>query len=1239
MPSFSIATRSYNPPDARRRDQTTSRLHEALAPQIDHLTLNAPPIGRKEADFISGFDTSSSTPTADQPNPNDAELVDVHTQDAPILASEPRQLPTRPSNEESLPSLDYDHQNSRRKRRKTRTPEAAGIDKHAPITKHYPQGASQPISLVEQLVQFAGGESTESNQETTVVAPSDPAPLIENWEQLVTSVSQVSDHPSGSATLPGTPPDPAARPRRTLRLNTNGKLLSSPTRSSDGAADCGESGKSDSTKRTRASGRKRKQAGQISTSRIVILKYGSDASSRVALGRNIEDVIHGRKKYPFIKKPPATYTPAPVPAKPTHPFFLGKAPPKSSVTTEQVFSSHGPMTEAPPVVSRPGESHINAFNLPQFRTTFGSGQPGSMKLREPIEPIWPSHEMIHIRDSGAYRGIDLDGKQPVQYKKRKAKHTRPGILQSESVLSQQFHADCQHSNAEPRSKILRHPKKELYTGNTLQGIVEEVLRGRGEQQGRSTHKRRHLAVDHLLSSIRSSTTSFDRGDCDEIPWTQKYAPSTADEVLQNGPEAIVLRSWLQNLVISSVDTGALSKQDTKIKPQNREIGKGRKKRRKKAKGLDNFIVSSDDEEFEMDELADSEEDELAGGVTVPSKRTIVRSGNLAVESERSREKRPVANSVIISGPSGCGKTAAIYAVAKELGFEVFEINAGSRRSARDVVERVGDMTQNHLVQLLKQMDENGSANLLSEQELSNTKPDNSKQQTMGSFFKQNPSKSATSKEKIAIPNVRSQQEGSSKAQHSQKQSLILLEEVDVLFDEDKQFWGGVLALLSQSKRPVIMTCNDENLLPLNDLSYHAILRFRHPPCDLATDYLFVLCVKEGHILDRRGISALYTVLRRDLRATIMQLNFWCQISVGSEKSGIDWMVHHRPQSTGHEAEAELPKVRSLDTYVHGMGWLSQDTLCEELSDREKGTQLMDCLEQWQISTMDWQESLLSRDSTSVFKELRGHFETLECESAAADVRSDLEILSQMGSVGLGDPAQDILDISLPPIPTKQRSSYTEGYKFLQADLQTDHTRLQTKITSTLSVLLESMLNDACPSGNESAVLEEILNKCSCQRPRSVKLSELQDAFGPVMDKPDPFAPSYGRQAPSFESGTAVVAEDIAPYIRNIVAFDIRLEQRRLALSGLFSQGGTNKRVRRTRASMAALEGGSKASTRRDRWFPPRLNPSKVLATGGKEWQDVLLHFENKEAGVVDKEMKNDPCSLEEDSASSSEGGI
>src|SRR5690606_22866452 len=109
------------------------------------------------------------------------------------------------------------------------------------------------------------------------------------------------------------------------------------------------------------------------------------------------------------------------------------------------------------------------------------------------------------------------------------------------------------------------------------------------------------------------------------------------------------------------------------------------------RALEGFIVDSDDEADELDEVSDGEDSWVSP--VDRGLRSVIRHGDIKAKARDAR----LTNAVVISGPHGCGKTAAVYAIAKELDFEVFEINASSRRSGKDVLERGGDMTRNHLV--------------------------------------------------------------------------------------------------------------------------------------------------------------------------------------------------------------------------------------------------------------------------------------------------------------------------------------------------------------------------------------------------------------------------------------------------------------------------------------------------------------------------------------------------------------
>lgn len=121
-------------------------------------------------------------------------------------------------------------------------------------------------------------------------------------------------------------------------------------------------------------------------------------------------------------------------------------------------------------------------------------------------------------------------------------------------------------------------------------------------------------------------------------------------------------------------------------------------------------------------------------------------------------------------------------------------------------------------------------------------------------------------------------------------------------------------------------------------------------------------------------------------------------------------------------------------------------------------------------------------------------------------------------------------------------------------------------------------------------------------------SLIESALGPISEVPqNALTQSRGPQITNFDGPFTNIVEDIAPYVRSIVAYDRRLEEQRRRLNDLSTHAGRNgKKPRTTRASRAALEGGSKLHTRRDRWFSKKTNYALVMQTGGDGWQDLAL---------------------------------
>jgi len=760
--------------------------------------------------------------------------------------------------------------------------------------------------------------------------------------------------------------------RKTLKLNANGRLLSSPPPSSTGIAD------------TKQAGRKRRRRGKVG-SKLVILKYSTTGERNT--GDSINEILDGQNVYKAAPPRPAAVPKRAVnePAKATHPFFVKKAAQSPQEDESPAVGSgaeaSGPVKTATRFKS---EAKREPRPFPAFSSTFSRSKP---KFPELIEPLWPPRDLVHIRSVDPQQAARHLSLGTLRNDRKKAKS--PGIVVGDDenallVSTSRARKAAQSTTGGHDTSTLRLPIRHIASGRVLQTAIDHQMSW-SLPNSRYTAQSIPPVISDLRSALLSSFSAFDRGKYESQLWAHKYAPKKAEDVLQVGREAQVLRDWLRHLKITAVDTGKPSKENASSN-SNRE--KRKRKRRKKNDKLEGFIVSSEEEASEMDNLSGSD-DELAGDVTVPAQRTVIRSGDLAFSSSHG-EKGRVANAILLSGPSGSGKTASVYAVAKELDFEVFEINAGSRRSARDMLERVGDMTQNHLVHLLNDADDSPA------KPQAPTMEDDAKQNKLMSFFKAQPSNSAKSDKKSAQPSPTT--DADAKRNRQQKQSLILLEEVDLLFDEDKQFWTGVLTLVSQSKRPIVMTCNDESLVPIHDMSLHAILRLQRPQRDLAIDYLLLVAANEGHVLKREAVSKLYDASGMDIRRSMMDLNFWCQIGVGSEKAGLDWILSLWPPEANLDRNGDRVRVLSLNTYEPYMGWFNRDVLLGHDPLENETETLQNTFHWWRLGIQDSEDAARgSATETMPYDQyrLRSKMEQLDLMNREADyldMRSSLDLL-------------------------------------------------------------------------------------------------------------------------------------------------------------------------------------------------------------------------------------------------------
>ncbi|GAA5891931.1 hypothetical protein JCM8208_002941 [Rhodotorula glutinis] len=423
--------------------------------------------------------------------------------------------------------------------------------------------------------------------------------------------------------------------------------------------------------------------------------------------------------------------------------------------------------------------------------------------------------------------------------------------------------------------------------------------------------------------VRSTDRNYEPSEDDVKLWTAKYGPQSADEVLGDvsGQSARWLRDWLEELKVEGAagDVDAAKRR----RPVARGLVKPKKKKAKKRKAFDDFIASSDDEDddnlavyppssYEAHASAfgddtDDDDDDLL----LPSSSASRRLGSVFPT---------LTNLILLHGPHGTGKSAAVHAVARELNFEVFEVFPGmGRRGAKDLERYVGDVGRNHVV-LGGSPRKGGTAG-------------GAAGGSVAAMFKRLQAKveagSEASGTALGAKGKGKEKEKEDDVEVRDKgptQSLILVDEVDVLFRGEEDFWQGLISLAQQSRRPIVMTCTDWSLVPLDELGLQQVvpstsappanfLSFAAPSPDVAVPYLQLVALREGHILPSSTVDSLYSTFSRsrpypawltqqqpgerplphplssmplpsdDLRKAIMQLQFECAWGVAGASGG------------------------------------------------------------------------------------------------------------------------------------------------------------------------------------------------------------------------------------------------------------------------------------------------------------------------------------------------------------------
>lgn len=279
---------------------------------------------------------------------------------------------------------------------------------------------------------------------------------------------------------------------------------------------------------------------------------------------------------------------------------------------------------------------------------------------------------------------------------------------------------------------------------------------------------------------------------DRETFAERFRPKQATQVLGNVTESTYLRDWL-----SALSVGTHESNGPKV---IRRVAKARRT-------VDDWIVDDiglyglAEEEGDLDEIPEPlEEPDIPIGQRPQSYPPL--SARLT-------------NSILLTGPSGSGKSAAVYAAATELGWEVFEVYPGiGKRTGGNLMSLVGDVGKNHMVGKAKEVEETPASvpvpTIAGIQSFFKPKVGGGEVPLTGSQGEpievddDHPDRPLT-----PPPRLRTSSANLTPFRDETKfrQSLILIEEVDILFEEEASFWPAVVSLIAESRRPVIMTCN------------------------------------------------------------------------------------------------------------------------------------------------------------------------------------------------------------------------------------------------------------------------------------------------------------------------------------------------------------------------------------------------------------------------------------------------
>ncbi|WVZ56353.1 hypothetical protein U9M48_006901 [Paspalum notatum var. saurae] len=230
------------------------------------------------------------------------------------------------------------------------------------------------------------------------------------------------------------------------------------------------------------------------------------------------------------------------------------------------------------------------------------------------------------------------------------------------------------------------------------------------------------------------------------------------------------------------------------------------------------------------------------------------------------------NVILITGPVGCGKSAAVFACAREQGFNVIEVNTSDIRNGAYVRQKFEEATKSHGLEKWSREEvinplRDGSL------DLDSGTPDSIEYQQLMSCS--TGVAIDCNQHKSPIGHYLGSKVSDEAPKQVVNKTLILFEDVDTVFDEDRGFISTILKMAETTKWPIILTSNRKDP-SLPNLLGQLVLDFKYPSTSELLSHVEMICKSEGVDVTGPELKHVVDFCSGDIRRTVMLLQFLYQ---------------------------------------------------------------------------------------------------------------------------------------------------------------------------------------------------------------------------------------------------------------------------------------------------------------------------------------------------------------------------